>query len=93
VKLADGSTRTVRYDIYNPMSRNFIEGPKNWNADVSLFKNFRFSEGKNLRFTADFVNFFNHPNNRTPDTSTGLIDLSRQLNEPRIIQFSMRLQF
>ena len=93
VTLKDGSTINVRYDVYNSMPKNFIQGPAQWSTDCSLFKNFQFSETKRLRFTADAFNLFNHPNNIDPDLKTGLIDLGTQRNEPRIIQFSLRLDF
>jgi hypothetical protein len=93
VQLKDGSTQMVPYDVYNSMPRNFIEGPKQWNVDLSVFKSFQIAERWKLRFTADAFNVFNHPNNINPDTSTGLINLSQQSNEPRIIQFSLRLDF
>jgi len=47
----------------------------------------------NVRFSADFFNLFNHPNDINPDTTTGLVDLSQQWNEPRTIQFSLRFDF
>jgi hypothetical protein len=93
VKLADGTTQNVRYDVYNSMPRNFIEGPKNWNVDFSIFKNFQFGEKRRLRFTADAFNLLNHPNNLNPNLTTGLIDLSQSANPPRIIQFSTRFDF
>jgi hypothetical protein len=93
VQLKDGSTQMFPYDVYNSMSKNFIEGPKNWNVDFSVFKNFQIAERWKLRFTADAFNVFNHPNNINPNGTTGLIDLSQQANEPRIIQFSLRLDF
>jgi hypothetical protein len=92
-QLADGTPYTVTYDVYNPMPLNFIEGPKNWNMDLALWKNFKITESKSLRFTADFFNVLNHPNNNNPDQITGLIDLRQQANDPRIIQFSLRFQF
>ena len=64
-----------------------------WNTDISVFKNFKIREVANLRFTADFFNAFNHPNDIDPDSTTGLQDLSKQLNDPRIIQFSLRLDW
>jgi hypothetical protein len=75
------------------MPKNFIEGPKQWNTDFSVFKNFQIAERWRVRFTADAFNVFNHPNDINPNASTGLIDLSQQSNEPRIIQFSLRLDF
>jgi hypothetical protein len=93
VKLKDGSTQMIPYDVYNSMPKNFIEGPKQWYTDFSVFKNFQVAERWKVRFTADAFNVFNHPNDINPNTSTGLIDLSQQSNEPRIIQFSLRLDF
>jgi hypothetical protein len=46
-----------------------------------------------LRFTSDFFNLFNHPNDKNPNGTTGLLNLSVQTNDPRIIQFSARLEF
>jgi hypothetical protein len=93
VTLADGSTINVPYDVYTSMPQNFIQGPSNWNADCSLFKSFALRERLRLRFTADAFNVMNHPNNSDPHLTTGLIDLSQQRNDPRIIQFSLRLDF
>ncbi len=92
-QLKNGSTISVPYDVYNSMPGNFIEGPKSWLTDFSLVKNFRFKESMNVRFAADFFNLFNHPNDINPDTTTGLVDLSQQWNDPRTIQFSLRFDF
>jgi len=46
-----------------------------------------------IRFTADFFNVFNHPTNNSPNSSTGLIDLSTQANSPRLMQFSLHVLF
>jgi hypothetical protein len=46
-----------------------------------------------VRITADFFNAFNHPNDLNPNGTTGLQDLSQQTNEPRIVQFSARIQW
>ena len=76
---------------WNP--RNFYLGPRSWNQDLSIFKYFDITERMKIRFTSDFFNFFNHPNDRGPNATTGLQDLSQQTNEPRIIQFSLRLEW
>ncbi len=92
--LADGTVRMTRItDNVNWNARNFFLGPGFWNLDFSVFKNFIFTETKRLRFTADFFNVFNHPNDVNPNSRTGLQDLSRQANEPRIIQFSLRFEW
>jgi hypothetical protein len=92
--LANGTTRlTPITDTVNWNARGFFRGPGDWNLDSSIFKNFSLGERTTLRFTADFFNALNHPIDREPDSSTGLQDLSSQTNQPRIIQFSLRLEF
>ena len=76
---------------WNP--RNFYLGPHSWNQDLSIFKYFDSTERIRIRFTSDFFNFFNHPNDLSPNGTTGLQDLSQQTNDPRIIQFSLRLEW
>jgi hypothetical protein len=80
-------------DNVNWNSKNFFRGPGNWGLDFSVFKNFTITEDMKLRFTADFFNMLNHPNDIDPNATTGLQDLSRSNNEPRIIQFSLRFMF
>jgi len=92
--LADGTVRQTGIgELYNPTPRAFIMGPGAWNLDFSIFKNFTFAEDYRLRFTADFFNMFNHPNMVNPSNSQGLINLGRQSNEPRTIQFSLRFDW
>ncbi|MCI0664136.1 MAG: TonB-dependent receptor [Acidobacteria bacterium] len=90
--LADGTVReTPIGELYNPSPRGFYLGPGAWNFDLSFYKNFKFKERVETRFSADFFNIFNHPVDVGPDATTGLQDLSRQLNDPRIIQLSLRV--
>ncbi len=93
--LAAGGTRltSIATGAVNWNPRAFYIGPGAWNVDVAFFKNFQISERFKARFTGDFFNFFNHPNDNNPDTSTGMQDLSTQGNEPRIIQFSLRFEW
>ncbi len=92
--LANGTVvSTSITDLTNWNAKNFIIGPRAWNTDLSFFKNIRFTEKLKARFTVDFFNFFNHPNDGTPNTTTGLVDLSTQANEPRIIQFSLHVSW
>jgi Carboxypeptidase regulatory-like domain len=92
--LANGQVRpTTITDLQTWNSQNFFLGPRAWNQDLSVFKYFSLTERVRLRVTADFFNVFNHPNDLNPNTTTGLIDLSRQANDPRIIQFSGRLEW
>ncbi|MBL8209671.1 MAG: carboxypeptidase regulatory-like domain-containing protein [Bryobacterales bacterium] len=92
--LSNGQTRlTPITDTVNWNARAFFLGPRRWNTDMSVFKNFQIREGIVVRFTADFFNAFNHPNDGDPNNTTGLQDLSVQSNDPRIIQFSLRLSW
>ncbi len=94
VQLADGSTILVSLSgTLNPNARAFYQGPGAWNDDISVYKNFKFTERLQARFSADFFNAFNHPNDQDPNATTGLQDLSTQPNDPRIIQFSLRLNW
>jgi len=93
-KLANGQTvLTTLTDNLSWNAQNFLLGPRSWNQDLSLFKYFEITEKLRLRFTSDFFNCLNHPNDLNPNPTTGLIDLSRQSNDPRIIQLSLRLEF
>ncbi len=92
--LANGTVRNTGItETVNWNSRAFYKGPGAWNADISAFKNFSITEGVKLRFTADFFNAFNHPNDASPNATTGLQDLTTQTNEPRTIQLSLRLSW
>jgi hypothetical protein len=92
--LANGTVRNTSItDNVNWNPRNFFNGPGDWNVDSSVFKHFQITERVKTRFTADFFNLFNHPNNNNPSSSSGLQDLSSQSNEPRIVQFTLRVEW
>lgn len=101
VNLADGTCYNAPFSgFYNPAPRDNIIGPGAWNDDLSIYKHFKIGEKVDLRFSADFFNLTNHPNDVPPNPTTGLQDISQQstsenggLNDPRQIQLSLRLQF
>jgi hypothetical protein len=94
ITLANGTVRNVPItELYNYSPRANFLGPGAWNADISLFKNFKFLESGNIRFTADFFNAFNHPVDVAPNTTTGLQNLGVQANNPRTIQLSLRVEW
>jgi hypothetical protein len=74
-------------------AHNFFLGPRSWSADATLFKYVSFTEKVKLRLSGDFFNFLNHPNDLNPNATTGLINLSQQANDPRIIQIGARVEF
>lgn len=92
--LSNGTIRQTGIgETVNWNARAFFLGPGAFNTDMSAFKNFTITERVKLRFTADFFNAFNHPVDSNPNATTGLQDLSVQTNDPRIIQFSLRLSW
>jgi hypothetical protein len=83
-----------RAPLYQP---NFV------NTDFSLIKNFRVTERVGLDFRAEFFNVLNHAQFFLPGSSlTQMQDLnalssfgkvSQTVNNPRVIQFALKLQF
>ena len=94
VELANGSFRNTPIgDLYNYSPRAGIIGPGSWNVDLAVYKSFNIKERVTVRFTADFFNAFNHPNDVDPTSTSGLQNLAFQNNEPRILQFSLRVDW
>jgi hypothetical protein len=92
------ASRTVGYAANNPnakyiqtgngavsnIGRNTFLLPPINNFDISVFKNFHFTEGKYLQVRADFFNAFNHPqyvpgsvNTVDPVNTSGLTTLNQ----------------
>jgi hypothetical protein len=87
---ADGTTG------YGNIGRNTFRGPSQQNWDISLGKNFRFTEKTNFKFTADFFNIWNHPIFASPNgifNSSLCGTISTTKGTPRLIQFSGRFSF
>lgn len=82
-----------------------VYGPRFVNTDFSIIKNFplSFREGMGLQFRAEFFNLFNHPQFYLQGGSgTGEQDVNSSstygvvtgtVNNPRLIQFALRLNF
>lgn len=74
--------------------RNIIRGDGFHSVDVSLFRNFAFTERLRLQFRAEAVNSFNHVNYQGPvvnlNSTPGEFVAAAQ---PRIIQFGLKLTF
>jgi len=54
---------------YSTQRRNQYRGPRYFDMDLNLFKNFRFKERYNLAIGAQAFNAFNHPNFGLPNAS------------------------
>jgi hypothetical protein len=85
--------------------RNFLRGPGFTNFDLSLFKDFKFTERIKLQYRAEFFNIFNHtqwfgintgisatnPNSPVTDPSTsGQLTSTR---DARKIQMALKFTF
>jgi hypothetical protein len=82
-----GSTPRTLPDVRGDGPQNFV---------ISLFKNFLFTERWILQFRAEFFNLFNTPQFGEPNGSFGNPQFNRvttQANNPRDIQFALRLSF
>lgn len=55
---------------YGSAGRNIVRGPGVNNWDVSIIKNFRFTESTNLQFRTEFFNAFNHPQYNNPSAAS-----------------------
>jgi hypothetical protein len=97
VPLKNGKTAVTAYNPgplgANPFSHTVLQGPKNFQTDISLYKVFHLTERVKLRFNIDAFNAFNIQGLRNPDATTGIISLQTSYWTPRQIQFTGRLSF
>ena len=88
----------------SPLNRAPLYGPDFVNTDFSLIKRFMLPrEGTSLDFRAEFFNLFNHPQYFLGGSSgNGLQDVDSPatfgvangtVNNPRLVQFALKLQF
>jgi hypothetical protein len=88
------------YTIGNA-GRNILRAPGLQNWDVSLLKDFRFTERRYLQFRGEFFNVFNHPNFALADTGLPNANIEDKVhggqitsaNDPRIVQLALKLYF
>ncbi|HWC15580.1 MAG TPA: hypothetical protein VG498_01125, partial [Terriglobales bacterium] len=104
----------TRAAFSNPTSGNFgtcrpraFHGPGIENTDLSLFKQFKFSERYSLQFRAEFFNAFNHPNFANPNSNINSSNFGKVTStiapilgadsggpgDPREIQLALKLFF
>jgi hypothetical protein len=83
-------------------SRTPVSGPRFVNTDFSAFKNFRIHEGYNVQFRAEMFNLLNHAQFYLGGGASQMQDISSPstfgvvngtVNNPRVIQFALRLDF
>jgi hypothetical protein len=75
--------------------RNIIDGPGIANLDISLHKEFRFSESKRMQFRVEFFNFLNHPNFGAPGLTIGedAGEITDTSTRQRQVQFALKFAF
>lgn len=82
-----------------------VYGPRYVNTDFSVIKDFPlpFREAMNLQFRAEFFNLFNHPQfyldgysdtgEQDVNTPSSMFVINNTVNNPRLVQFALRLNF
>ena len=76
-----------------PYNTLVLQGPKNFQSDISLYKEFAIAERLKLRFNVDAFNAFNIQGLNNPGAADGLLQLQQSYWTPRQIQFTGRLSF
>ena len=77
-------------------SRSTLYGPGFVNTDFSAIKHFRLRESTDLEFRAEFFNLFNHAQFFLPGQDKASSDFGRitqTVNNPRLVQFALKLKF
>jgi len=84
---------------HGDMGRNVLRGPGINNWDLSLLKDFKFTETKSLQFRTEFFNAFNHAQFYSPTLQAGTEGGSGNFGQittdrgARIVQFALKLYF
>ena len=93
---------------YGDIGRNVLRGPGINNWDISIMKNFQFTESKYLQFQSNFFNAFNHVQFFGPTSNGGSVGSSGVFGQvttnstpsnspyyrgPRIVQFALKMFF
>ncbi len=77
----------------NPYNSGVLQGPKNFQADISLYKEVAFKERYRLRFNVDAFNALNIQGLNNPNATDGIQQLQSSYWRPRQIQFTGRFTF
>jgi hypothetical protein len=82
-------------DTFGNAGRSTVTGPGLHVWDMAVFKNFQIREKASLQFRSEFFNAFNHPNWNAPGRDLGSSGFGAvtSAQEPRIIQFALKLLF
>jgi hypothetical protein len=97
--LASGATDAFAVPAiytYGSSGRNILRADKLLQLDVSLMKEFPFTETSRLQFRAEAFNISNHPVFNSPGTAINLASggqVSSTLNSNRILEYALKFYF
>jgi hypothetical protein len=92
--LNNNTVQRVNFDNgLHPWRNQYMRGPNQWFMDASLFKSANITEKLAVRFTIDFFNVFNNPNNPTGVSSNGLLSTRNSGSPARVTQLSLRFNW
>jgi hypothetical protein len=80
---------------FGSAGKNILRGPRMFNTDLSLLKNFKLAERASLQFRSEFFNVFNNVNFSGPQASlsSAAKGTITSAGDPRILQFALKLMF
>ena len=75
--------------------KNILRGPRYFDTDMGLIKNFSVVESTTLQFRAEFFNVFNNVNFNLPQNYLGTASTGQitSASDPRILQLALKLSF
>jgi len=77
---SDGTWAQPAVDTFGNIGRNSLRGPRYFDSDLALFKNFSITERAKAQFQFQFYNIFNHVNLGNPDGCVDCVDGNTGLN-------------
>jgi len=97
VPLRNGTSVTTAFSPgpsgLHPFGFMTLQGPYNWQTDMSLYKVFQLTERWKLRFNIDAFNAFNMQGLTNPGALDGINTMQSSYWTPRQIQLTLRLSF
>jgi hypothetical protein len=94
LRLNDGSVQQTAFnDNLNPFRNQYKLANWQWFQDASAMKFFNITERVLFRFSVDFFNVFNNPNNPTSIAATGVLSTRNSGSNARVMQLGARLQW
>jgi len=97
-QLSGGSWREPGCDLFGNVGRNTLHGPRFFDSDLALFKNFSITERAKAQFQFQFYNVFNHVNLANPDGcvdcgTVGRIGSTAANSQLRSLTYGFKLSF